>query len=77
MLNEFKDVDTNPDPESTVNALGAMSQLASVKRIRRFGLELLNLKQGQMLFEAGCGACLDLNEVIELLKPGGRVLCYD
>ena len=30
MPNEFKDVDTNPDPESTVNALGAMSQLASV-----------------------------------------------
>jgi len=77
MPNEFKDVDTNPDPESTVNALGAMSQLASVKRIRRFSLELLNLKQGQRLFEAGCGACPDLDEIIELLKPEGRVLCYD
>lgn len=73
----FSDVDAAETPEAFVHALDIQNASAFKQEYARRTFELLDLRPGLRVLDAGCGVGLDAARMAELVSPGGEVVGLD
>lgn len=77
MRSSFSDVDAAEAPQSFVRSLDAQNASAFKQAYARRTFELLDLRPGLRVLDAGCGVGLDAVWMAELVSPGGEVIGLD
>jgi ubiquinone/menaquinone biosynthesis C-methylase UbiE len=72
---EFSRVDESADPQSFVDYLDGVTQATQAYKRLAFGL--LEITEGDVLLDLGCGAGDDARAVARLVGPSGRVVGID
>jgi SAM-dependent methyltransferase len=73
----FTNVDAQPDPSMLVAGMEATAQWSSVRRLRAWEHEQLDLRPGESLLDVGCGIADVALALADDLAPGGRIAGID
>lgn len=73
----FKDVDRTNDREAYFSCLALLDSLPYYRESKQKSYQLLKLKPGMTVLEAGCGLGDDAVRIAELVMPGGNVVALD
>jgi ubiquinone/menaquinone biosynthesis C-methylase UbiE len=73
----FCDVDSTPDPKSSIDYLDIVAALDGVKRRKQISYELLHLQSGHHILDVGCGNGDDVCALALLVGAQGRVVGID
>ena len=73
----YDDVDHQENPEGAVRHLDYITGVEAVKAYKRETYELLGVKPGATVLDAGCGAGDDVLTMAQLLKGHGRIIGLD
>lgn len=73
----FSDVDAAETPEGFVRSLDIQNATAFKREYARRTFELLDLKPGLRVLDAGCGVGQDVARMAELVSPDGEVTGLD
>jgi ubiquinone/menaquinone biosynthesis C-methylase UbiE len=73
----FSAVDTAPDATSLIAALDQQSSIPAVQRLRAVAFDLLDVRQGARVIDAGCGTGDVARAIAALVGTGGAVVGID
>lgn len=73
----FSDVDAAETPHSFVQSLDSQNATAFKQALAQRTFELLDLRSGLRVLDAGCGVGQDAARMVELVAPGGEVTGLD
>jgi ubiquinone/menaquinone biosynthesis C-methylase UbiE len=73
----FADVDSAKDMDAYVDCLTLLDSLAYYQEYKIKSYELLQLRQGLMVLDAGCGLGDDACRIAKRVLPGGKVIGLD
>ncbi|MEI6152804.1 MAG: methyltransferase domain-containing protein [Deltaproteobacteria bacterium] len=73
----FTDVDSAKNQDAYFACLALLDSLAYFREYKLKSYELLQLKHGMTVLEAGCGLGDDAFRIAELIMPGGKVIGLD
>ncbi|HVV67624.1 MAG TPA: methyltransferase domain-containing protein [Gammaproteobacteria bacterium] len=74
---EFCSLDDSPIADYLIKSMDIMLSLASIQQIKKESINLLNLKPGQKVLEAGCGLSNEVELMAGMVGEEGRVIAID
>lgn len=73
----FCSLDDSTYADFLIRSMDIMTELPSIKKIKQIAIEQMNLQQGDLVLEAGCGASIDAELIAQKIGGSGKVIGID